>query len=443
MEESVRLVKVEAYVGDNYYTIKEARAIELYTLEEQARIEKVIGEEREAYVQEVAYDRAFKQQNCTKCGHQEGTWLGLAKWRWVWYAEAAGAPLVLGFQAGRWQCQRCDTSYTDYPLSVMAYSRHSVVMLYEMLEAMRKQSMAWVCRRYHIDEKTLSRMLLRQVEIRPDWEALARQSALHLVVDEHSFAGKKLVITVCEAVTRQVLAILRDAKIATLKAFLKSIPRAVKKRIVYAATDLKEGYRTTLLGWKRSLIVSADPFHVVRLGNQLVEEERRMLQADLRLKDREAHIPTGPLRAGGERIKRSTRSLRNEILAAHPTLECTYRLKEQLRAVYLARDPVQSPLLFERFEEDLRHAIDNPALRSIRKDLKRFEGTLRRWRPHILAYFNTWLSTAIVEGFHTPIKLIKRISFGFRNVERYRAKIMLGLGSTIIIHRRPQQPLAA
>jgi len=34
----------------------------------------------------------------------------------------------------------------------------------------------------------------------------------------------------------------------------------------------------------------------------------------------------------------------------------------------------------------------------------------------------------MAEGFHTVVKLITRISFGFRNVTRYRAKIMLGLG---------------
>jgi len=39
----------------------------------------------------------------------------------------------------------------------------------------------------------------------------------------------------------------------------------------------------------------------------------------------------------------------------------------------------------------------------------------------------------MAEGFHTVVKLIKRISFGFRNLTGYRAKIMLGLDCTFTL----------
>jgi len=73
-------------------------------------------------------------------------------------------------------------------------------------------------------------------------------------------------------------------------------------------------------------------------------------------------------------------------------------------------------------------AIADASLWSMRAELTTLHGTIQRWRPHITTYFDTRLSTAMAEGFHTVVKLIKRISFGFRNVSRYRAKVMLGLG---------------
>jgi len=59
--------------------------------------------------------------------------------------------------------------------------------------------------------------------------------------------------------------------------------------------------------------------------------------------------------------------------------------------------------------------------------LATFGKTLRGWQERILNFFEYGLSTSMVEGFHTYIKLIKRISFGFKNKEIYRTKILIGL----------------
>src|SRR3989304_9428630 len=51
--------------------------------------------------------------------------------------------------------------------------------------------------------------------------------------------------------------------------------------------------------------------------------------------------------------------------------------------------------------------------------------TLKRWWPHILNYFNRYFTNAFTEGMHTKIKMIKRMSFGFRNINNYIAKMTL------------------
>ncbi|PIT94278.1 hypothetical protein COT98_04500 [Candidatus Falkowbacteria bacterium CG10_big_fil_rev_8_21_14_0_10_39_9] len=53
--------------------------------------------------------------------------------------------------------------------------------------------------------------------------------------------------------------------------------------------------------------------------------------------------------------------------------------------------------------------------------------TLRNWGTEILNYFNCQITNAYTEELHTKYKLIKRKSFGFRNVETYVRKLILGL----------------
>ena len=152
--------------------------------------------------------------------------------------------------------------------------------------------------------------MLRAVRITPDWNSLRRERELHLAVDEHSCAGKQLVITVCEARTKQVLTILHNDLCASLQAFPGGVARDIKQRVTCAATDVKKGYRRVWEQWKPGILLSADPFHVVRLATKVMEEERRFQQAEQRLHTRDAQVPAGPLRAGGERLRPAIRARR-------------------------------------------------------------------------------------------------------------------------------------
>ncbi|RDV79749.1 transposase, partial [Ammonifex thiophilus] len=51
--------------------------------------------------------------------------------------------------------------------------------------------------------------------------------------------------------------------------------------------------------------------------------------------------------------------------------------------------------------------------------------TLRSWREEILAYHNWRVTNGYTEGVHTKIKLLKRISYGFRNRGVYVRKMLL------------------
>ena len=53
--------------------------------------------------------------------------------------------------------------------------------------------------------------------------------------------------------------------------------------------------------------------------------------------------------------------------------------------------------------------------------------TLARWKPYILNYWNHKSTNGFMEGIHNKMKLIKRISFGFKNKEVFIHKVMLSV----------------
>jgi transposase len=49
----------------------------------------------------------------------------------------------------------------------------------------------------------------------------------------------------------------------------------------------------------------------------------------------------------------------------------------------------------------------------------------RNWRSEILNYFDYHITNGFVEGKNNRIKVIKRMAYGYRNVDNLRRRILL------------------
>jgi len=58
--------------------------------------------------------------------------------------------------------------------------------------------------------------------------------------------------------------------------------------------------------------------------------------------------------------------------------------------------------------------------------LNRWADTLRQWKEPLLNFFHDRTTNGYTEGCNTKAKMLKRVSFGMRNVTVYVNKIMLG-----------------
>jgi len=51
--------------------------------------------------------------------------------------------------------------------------------------------------------------------------------------------------------------------------------------------------------------------------------------------------------------------------------------------------------------------------------------TFTHWREEILNYFDYWLTNCFVEGKNNRIKTIKRMAYGYRNMNNFRIRILV------------------
>jgi transposase len=182
------------------------------------------------------------------------------------------------------------------------------------------------------------------------------------------------------------------------------------------ALDPYRGYYNALVSGLEAPGVVVGCFHIIRLGNRMVDDVRRRAQhATLGHRGRKGD-PLYSIRrlllTAHERLTdRGRARLSAGLAAGDPNDEVWYAhiVKEQLRAIYQARDETAARAALAEFY-DVAHAARLP-------EADKLASTIRRWETAVLAYYrNDGLSNARTEAVNGLMKKVKRIGHGFRNL---------------------------
>ena len=106
------------------------------------------------------------------------------------------------------------------------------------------------------------------------------------------------------------------------------------------------------------------------------------------------------------------------LLDKYPSLKGFYWAKEKIRELYRQGSREEAARILDNVIVNLRSADDS--------ELIRWGNTLKHWQDPILNHFESGTSNGFTEGCHTKIKMLKRVSYGFRNAEVYWKKMLLG-----------------
>lgn len=322
--------------------------------------------------------------------------------------------LVLLVRRRRLWCCECKKAFTQHLPGVAPRQRASLQAQVTVLEALSEQSFAAVKRSLRVGYWQARRILMGLVLPWCGWEQLLpAEGPLYLGIDEHSFRGRDLVITITSLRPRRLIAILADQRQSSLRDWLRALPEAYRARIQGVCTDLRPTYRNLIRRELPQVQVVADRFHVIADANRRLDETRRLEQSEAK-----TSIQRWPLVKNQEQLSPRQREQLQAILSHSASLKEQHWLKEGLRAMYasgdakIAAEKLETLIITAKASDDAATAI--------------WGRTLRNWQQEILGFFKLGLSNGFTEGCHTKVKLLKRLSYGFRNVEVYRRKMLLG-----------------
>jgi transposase len=249
-----------------------------------------------------------------------------------------------------------------------------------------------------------------------------------LFVREGEYRQQRFCTSIVDVGTGQLLDVVpgRDSEAPT--AWLQQRTCHWRFHVDYATLDLSGPYRkvfNTALPWAHQI---ADPFHLVKLANQKIDECRRRVQNEVF--GHRGHKLDPLYRArrlltmAAERLSENGQEKLLGLLSAGDRknqVAACYHAKEAVRELYAVSD---YELAGEWIDELIRD-MNDPSWPIEVRSLGR---TLKRWRDQIIAWHRAHFTNGPTEAANNLIKRVKRVAFGFRRFRNYRVRALLYAG---------------
>jgi len=323
--------------------------------------------------------------------------------------------IALNILVRRFKCSHCKKVFTEKFVGIDR-RRTTVNFRLQLLEWLKRNSFRYIGSRFNISPATLVRYLLEMNgDIKIDWDSV---DTTKLGIDEHSFRGKRMIITITDLSNKKLLAILKGDSQFVLEEFINRIPPKNRAKIDETCTDLRSSFRPVLERCLPNAILTADRFHVESLFRRALDEIRSVVQEEgigRRMNMKKI------LWANKDTLDKHELE-RLELIfkkyEKYPVLKQAWIIKEQVIHMYRAHSEEEAEKRFNH----VMMLLETPGYSRYLATLKR---TFKKWRTPILNYFINKTTNGFTEGCHTKIKLIKRVSYGFRNINNYIAKMTL------------------
>ena len=267
----------------------------------------------------------------------------------------------------------------------------------QIIEYLKEVSFKGVKRRLGVLYSSSVKLLKKTInKTEVNWQKELNNSkggGVSLGIDEHSFSGHDLLITLTNLTTPKLITILQNDNKTTLDTLLATIPENLKQNIPSVAIGMKQMYKLSIKKYLPDTKITVDHFHVIYDANKRIEEERRILQNVFKAK-----IPRFPFIKNKENLSQKEKDLIKTVFDKYPDLKFYWFAKEELREIYKLKDKDEAKTKLSTLIRIMYKEHDS--------GLTNWANTLLSWKEEILNFFQTHITNAYTEGVNKKLKLI-------------------------------------
>ena len=321
----------------------------------------------------------------------------------------------LYYRKRRYVCKNCGKRFYEKNSFLPKRARKTKRLTAFIIDKLKdKQSMKDIAKLSNVSTTTVSKLL-------PYLAVNASSLPKVLCIDE--FRGNsgnyKYQVSLMDGISRKPIDIIECRHKAHLFSYFNKFSLDERKKVKYIVMDLWQPYKDLAKTYFPNAKIVADRFHYVRYIVQAVDTVRKKVQSKLTPEERKY-------------FKHSRKLLLSRYinLNANQREELNYIIinySEELRRVYNEKeellDIVHSNEKYLAIDKLNKWVTDN--LVSKYEVLQECAKTYSNWIKEIRNSLLVPYSNGVMEGYNNKIKVLKRIAFGFRNFQNFKARILL------------------
>ena len=327
-------------------------------------------------------------------------------------------PVFVELEVPRITCLKCHlTRQITLPFS-RSHSRATQALERYVIELSRMMTIKDIARLLQTSWDFIKNIIKRRLKKYYDKPKL---SSLEYIAIDEIYLGKKqgYMTLVLDLKSGAVVFTALGRKGEVLDPFWKRLKR-FKTRIKAVATDMGPAYIKAVQDNLPDATLVFDHFHIIKLFNEKLTKLCRDLHTQVESVEQKKVLKgTRWLllkRADNLNEEADEKQRLDEALKLNAPLAAAYYLKEDLGLLWKQESK-------EEASEYLRGWIKRAEASGVNMLIK-FAKKLATWRSCVLSYYDTdGLSTGPLEGVNNKVKTMKRMAYGYRDMEFFQLKI--------------------
>lgn len=319
------------------------------------------------------------------------------------------------YKQRRYVCLHCGKRFAENNSFIQKFYRHSNDVVNSVFDDLTSiKNLSQIGHDNNMSSQNVSRLMNKFMPIFHNTTSLPEA----IGIDEFrgNSGGNKFQVVITNLKTHKVIDVISDRSEDALYNFFRKISNP--KNVKLVTMDLSLFFKSIIADVFPNAKIIADTFHFTRLMHWALDNVRKEVQKGLP-KDMRIYF------------KRSRSVLHKRINDLNPdeynqltnmldyneNLRWAYSIVQNLFEIIDEKNPDKKVALFKEF---MTYA-SNCDLPEFNKHIQ----TYFKWHKYIINSFYTNYSNGITEGLNTKIKTLKRVSFGFRNFQNFRLRILM------------------
>lgn len=353
---------------------------------------------------------------CPKC-KRETNKVHDYRLRYIKHPSIAGRNVQIGYRARRYRCEHCNKRFFETCSFIGKYQRNTYALVMEIMSKLtQRRSLKDIAK----DVGTSLSVVMRCLSHMPASKPKQLPQVLSLDEFKGNAEGERFQCILTDPQEKRIFDILKNRRVSDLQSYILSFNN--RDEVRHVVMDMNRGYRDIARTFLPNAKIVIDRFHVVRYCTWAMDNVRRRVQKAFQAENRKFFKRAKHLLLSHRcRLNDEDKIEVDRMLGFSEDLYKAYALKESFYDFMAAKNSNDAEkrlkLWFEAY-----HRLHLAEFKSCYR-------MLRNWKPYILNAFDVSFSNGFTEGCNNATKALKRVSFGIRNFERFRKRILLIAGA--------------